>query len=526
MILKTACIQQIARDVTEYKKAWEDIIKLIDKAAAKKPDLIVLPESAYPAYFLGYNQKKCDESLENIDEVINELKNKARDYKTYIAAGLVLKEKDKKYNAGILINRKGEIIATTKKSNLWHFDHKWLESGEVADVVQTEFGKIGLMICADGRAPEIPRILALRGAEIIIDLANLTSTGRDPAKLSNAQLDYMLATRAIENNIWLIMADKIGLEANTILYAGGSCVINPAGEFINRASPNQKEIIFTEIKKDTNNKLPVKREAEDYLSLVEETDNLAIKDKLNKKIKIGESEVQISAVQFEYEKGNAKSYLKFAQNFIRQLEIQDSKIIILPELDREINLEKITKKIKEIINKKETIIVLTAYNNENKKVYKEVSVFSNTKNYGKYQKVHIEEDENLAQGEKNKGIIKTPYADLGIMVDKEGLVPEVGRKLMLLGAEIIIWTGDYYHPKEETIICSRAAENKVFVIKDGKKGNYITTPGGQIIAATLVDINQAISKLILPPYALAKNVVPGTNVVLDRKPKSYKELIK
>src|SRR6056297_839540 len=277
-MLKTACIQQIARDITEYKEAWKDIIKLIDRAAAKDPDLIVLPESAYPAYFLGYNQKKCEESLENIDEVINELKNKARYYEIYIAAGIVLKEKDKKYNGGILINRKGEIIATTQKSNLWHFDHKWLESGEVADVVETEFGKIGLMICADGRAPEIPRILALRGAEIIIDLANLTSTGRDPEKLSNAQLDYMLATRAIENNIWLIMADKIGLEANTVLYAGGSCVINPTGEFINRASPNQEEILFTKIERESKKSLPVKRVANDYLSLVQETEKLAIKE--------------------------------------------------------------------------------------------------------------------------------------------------------------------------------------------------------------------------------------------------------
>ncbi len=525
-MLKTACIQQIARDITEYKEAWKDIIKLIDRAAAKDPDLIVLPESAYPAYFLGYNQKKCSESLENIDEVINELQKKASDYEIYIAAGIVLKEKDKKYNGGILINRQGKIIATTQKSNLWHFDHKWLESGEVADVVETEFGKIGLMICADGRAPEIPRILALRGAEIIIDLANLTSTGRDPEKLSNAQLDYMLATRAIENNIWLIMADKIGLEANTVLYAGGSCVINPEGEFINRASPNQEEIIFTEINSKDNCELPVKRVPGDYLSLVEDTEKLAIKEKLNKNIKIAEAEVQISAVQYEYEKGNVNSYLKFAKNFIKQLEIQDSKIIVLREMDKEININLVIKKIKDILSNEELIVVLTGYQKENKKLYKEVSVFSKNKNYGKYQKVHIGESENLAQGEKNKGVINTPYGDLGIMVDEEGLVPEVSRKLMLLGAEIIIWTGNYYHPKEEIIISSRAAENKVFVIKAGKNGSYITTPDGQIIAATLVDINQAISKLILPPYALAKNVVPGTNVALDRKPKFYKELIK
>ncbi len=524
--MRIACIQQIARDITEYRDAWKDIINLIDKAAAKKPDLIVLPESAYPAYFLGYDEEKCEESLKYIDQVINDLKNKAKNYDIYIAAGIVLKENNNKYNGGILINRQGEIIATTKKSNLWHFDHKWLESGDIADVVDTEFGKIGLMICADGRAPEIPRILALRGAEIIIDLANLTSTGRDPKKLSNAQLDYMLATRAIENNVWLIMADKIGLEANTVLYAGGSCVINPEGKFVNKATPDKEEILITEIDLNNNNNNPVKRIAKDYGILAEETKKLPIYKKIGKSVKIDDSEIQISVVQFEYEKGNLNNYFKLAKKFISQLEIQDSKIIVLPELDKKIGINEMIKKIKNTLKNKATIIVLTGYKGEVDNLFKEVKVFSKEKDYGFYQKVHITEDDNLSQGKLEKGLVKTPYGDLGLMIDQEGLLPEVSRKLMLMGADIIIWNGDYHHLKEETIIRSRAAENKIFVVKAGKKGSYITTPGGSIIAATLIDINQAISKLILPPYSLAKTVVPGTNVVLDRKPKLYRELVK
>ncbi|MGM0437927.1 MAG: carbon-nitrogen hydrolase family protein [Bacillota bacterium] len=524
--MRTVCIQQIARDITEYRDSWKDIINLIDKAAAKKPDLIVLPESAYPAYFLGYDEEKCEESLKYIDRVINDLKNKAKNYGIYIAAGIVLKENNKKYNGGILINRQGEIIATTKKSNLWHFDHKWLESGDIADVVDTEFGKIGLMICADGRAPEIPRILAIRGAEIIIDLANLTSTGRDPKKLSNAQLDYMLATRAIENNVWLIMADKIGLEANTVLYAGGSCVINPEGEFINRATPDKEEILVTEIDLKDNSSLAVNRIAKDYSILAEKTEKLPIYKKMKKTVKIAESEMQISAVQFEYEKGNSANYFKLTKKFVQQLEIQDSKIIVLPELDKKIDLIKTTKKIKDILKNKKTIIILTGYKSEANNLFKEVKVFSKEKDYGYYQKVHISKEEDLKQGKVERGLVKTPYGDLGLMIDQEGLLPEVSRKLMLMGADLIIWNGDYHHSKEQTIIRSRAAENKIFIVKAGKKGSYITTPGGNIIAATLIDINQAISKLILPPYSLAKTVVPGTNVVLDRKPKLYKELVK
>ena len=100
-------------------------------------------------------------------------------------------------------------------------------SGDELEVFDTPIGRIGIILCGDGRQPEIARVLALKGAQLIIDLTNLTATGSSSEQLSNPQYEYMLPTRAVENKVWFVIANKVGMEADSILYCGKSCFISP-----------------------------------------------------------------------------------------------------------------------------------------------------------------------------------------------------------------------------------------------------------------------------------------------------------
>src|SRR3989304_4331510 len=80
----------------------------------------------------------------------------------------------------------------------------------------TSIGCLGLMICADGRLPEIARTLALRGAQLIVNPTAWVSTARDRRLLTNPQYEYMIPVRALENGVWIASANKVGTEEESI----------------------------------------------------------------------------------------------------------------------------------------------------------------------------------------------------------------------------------------------------------------------------------------------------------------------
>lgn len=525
--MRVASVQQNARDVKSYKDAWKEIMLLIDSAASEPVDLIVLPECAYPAYYLGYDFDMASEAMEYIDKVIEDISMSAKKHKVNIAVGLAVNSGDGLMNSGLFFNRDGEILGTCSKSNLWHFDHKWFNCGKNFDVIESDIGRLGLIVCADGRAPEISRILSLKGAEIIIDMANLTSSGNDPSKLSNPQFDYMLPTRALENGVWLVMSDKVGLEANSVLYAGRSCIINPEGIIVASASSDKSEVIYADIDLERKYKKPPERRPEEYKILVSLTENLPIYKSMASPVVIWDKEIQAASVQYEYE--DVDQYINKAQKFIKVLEGQDAELILLPQLRRNMDYSVCSEKILESIGCSKTIIAMTGYRKEAENEFKSTIVASKDKIYGIYDKIH-ENEQGLTGGTFKNSIIRTPICTIGIMHDQEGLIPETARCLMLGGADIIMWTDNEGSAATELVARTRAAENKVYIIRSGsmKENDYsmIVNPDGRIISCTMSGIDQSTSALLVTALCNSKTVVPGTNLVLDRKPFLYEVLVR
>ena len=102
-------------------------------------------------------------------------------------------------------------------------DQNWFSFGECGNpVVDTDLGRLGLLICFDGRIPEIARALALQGAEVLLDMANFFAMD---------QAEMWGPARAYESGVWLVAATKSGYE-RSIYYPGGSMIIDPLGRVV------------------------------------------------------------------------------------------------------------------------------------------------------------------------------------------------------------------------------------------------------------------------------------------------------
>jgi predicted amidohydrolase len=105
------------------------------------------------------------------------------------------------------------------------------------EVYETRFGRIGLIICYELRFPEIQRILALKGADIIVNITNLACD----AGLECHQ-ELLGPTRALENKVYLISASRVGSEGG-FTFLGRSQIIDVNGRILVEASQEKEELI-------------------------------------------------------------------------------------------------------------------------------------------------------------------------------------------------------------------------------------------------------------------------------------------
>jgi len=544
--LKIACLQVKVREYKDRNKIKENILKMIDKAAEQHPKLIVLPEAVYPAYYLSPSiVKDTNEFYLSTLELIEQVKERAKKYHCYIAIGIIendLKEK-KLYNSAMLINPDGKEISRFRKSFLWHFDSNWFSAGDKYPVVETDIGKIGMFICADGRLPEIPRCLSLQDADILIDLTNWVTSGFKKENLTNPQAEYMIPVRALENHTWIIAANKVGMEANSILYCGKSAIFTPQGEIAKMATSHKEEILFYEISPETSKSTSVyhaidviqDRRPELYSELVQPTENIPIYTIMKEKFHTQNLSPLTAVVQIDT-KNDFKDYLDKITFHIENLIEQDAELIIFPE-----NNFIFPEKGKEIINRvcqmtldSKIICALTVIEKSTQKYYKTTYLLNSGKIIGKYRKTHLEKDERsiLTPGDSGLPVFKTSYGYLGIMLGYEGFFPEIARTLTLKGADIIIWPSKFNSDQQVKISRSRSAENKIFVAcsnslsGQGNGHSLISSPSGNILTSCLENVEQSSITPLYLQLSRNKNIVPHTNAILNRNPESYQILIK
>ena len=204
---------------------------LIREAASAGADLVALPE-LWSCHGL---EKVYHENAEPVPGPTTEfLGNLARELGVYMLGGSILEggsDAARLSNTSTFFNPSGEMTAVYRKIHL--FDVKvsgseYLESANIApgkEVVTAKAGAatLGLSVCYDVRFPELYRLLALRGAEILAVPAAFTlQTGKD-------HWEILLRARAIENQAFAVAPAQWGRKANGRWTYGRSMIVDPWG---------------------------------------------------------------------------------------------------------------------------------------------------------------------------------------------------------------------------------------------------------------------------------------------------------
>lgn len=245
--MKSAYIQ-FQPALYDIKKNIGKIGKLIDKA--KSADLIVLPELASTGYnFKDFaSARTCAEEVHK-SKFVEFLIAKAKQHNSYVVAGFNELIKDELYNSTVLLGPNG-YIGKYQKIHLYFNEKDFFKVGSAGlNVYDIECAKIGMLICYDYLFPEIWRILALKGAEIVCHSSNLLTT--------NAQ--KTVPAQAFMNKYFIITANRIGTEGE-FTFNGNSFISNPNADIIDRASATKEEVRIVEFDpKDSHDKWINKR---------------------------------------------------------------------------------------------------------------------------------------------------------------------------------------------------------------------------------------------------------------------------
>jgi len=208
----------------------------IQDAAGQGADLVVLPEMFCCPYqtanFPVYAEKEGGEHWAMMAAA-------ARDSQVYLVAGSMpeVDEAGRVFNTSYVFDRQGKPIAKHRKMHLFDVDitggQKFKESetlspGDQVTVFDTEFGKIGLMICYDIRFPELSRLTVDLGAKVIIVPAAFNMT------TGPAHWEILFRTRALDNQVFTVGAAPARQTDASYISYGNSIIVSPWGEVLAR----------------------------------------------------------------------------------------------------------------------------------------------------------------------------------------------------------------------------------------------------------------------------------------------------
>jgi len=207
--------------------------RLIESAGAA--DLYLLPE-LFPSGYTFQTTAEVAQVAESAaaGPTFDALSRIARRRNAAIVYGFAERRGDAFYNSANVIAPEG-LIATYRKIHLFGREKLFFSPGDAAaPVLDLACGRIGVMVCFDWYFPEVARSLALRGAELIVQPANLVLPHCPDAMI----------TRSLENRVFTATCDRVGAETNgdvTHTFIGLSQAVSPRGETLVRLSRDREE---------------------------------------------------------------------------------------------------------------------------------------------------------------------------------------------------------------------------------------------------------------------------------------------
>jgi deaminated glutathione amidase len=216
-------------------KAAEWVERCVDGTGA---ELVVLPESATTGFTPGVGPEELWDLVSAVPGPVTEpLQEVAGRLGVHVVVGTYERgvERGVVHNASVLLDRSGEVAGVYRKTHPFCTEMRsrggWVTPGDEVSVVETDLGRIGMIICFDGDYPELSRITAVRGAEVLV---------RPSALLRSADIwELTNRARAYDNHVYVVGANATGADPAGVLYFGNSMIVTPVAEVVARASTHE-----------------------------------------------------------------------------------------------------------------------------------------------------------------------------------------------------------------------------------------------------------------------------------------------
>jgi predicted amidohydrolase len=549
---RAAAVQTLAR-LGDFEHNIALATKYVEDAVRQGAELIVFPECMDTGYLFD-SAGHCRELAETIADgpFVTALSKLSRKHGVYIASGITEWDpaKEKIFNTGIMFDRNGEVACHYHKQFLATHDQNWFSFGERGcPVVDTDLGRIGLLICFDGRIPEIFRSMAMQGAEVIVDMANFFAMD---------QADMWGPARSYENGVWLVAATKAGYE-RSIYYPGGSMIVDPKGRVLSKVPYDTHGMAISDVDLDAaadksiyaaNDKIADRR-PETYGIMALPYRQTPVFGVADKPLIPSKSVTKVAAVQMHM---TDEAGISDVFDMVDHTAKLGAKVLVLPEyafcpqnILFKAEAEALADQAAAILARAQGIAVLygciiAVPTVERAAAGLYVTTFligTDGKEIGRYRKTHLTaEERKWAVAGDDYPVFETAFGRIGIMSGYDAVFPETSRCLAIAAADIILWPASLREPFErELLAVPRAEDNRVAVVLANRTDSAY--PGGSVVIPPtgfpMWDINIAsprVTKLgaVMPKHidlavCRQKLMIPKVDMFANRLVETYAPIV-
>jgi N-carbamoylputrescine amidase len=261
--LKIGIVQQSCsndRD-TNIKKSLQGIAE----CAVKGAELVILQELHCGIYFCQAEETEMFDMARPIPGEETEIFAKAaKDYKVVLVTSLFEKRAAGLYhNTSVVFDKDGSIAGKYRKMHIpddpAYYEKFYFTPGDIGfEPIKTSVGKLGVLVCWDQWYPEAARLMALKGAEMLIYPTAIGWESTDIQSEKDRQhgaWETIQRGHAVANGLPVITVNRVGHEpdwtgvTNGIQFWGQSFVAGPQGEFLHKSSIDEEENVVIEIDK-------------------------------------------------------------------------------------------------------------------------------------------------------------------------------------------------------------------------------------------------------------------------------------
>ncbi len=173
---------------TQGQMDYNQMTAVAEQAAKDKADLLLYPEMV--------SQEGSQDASQG-EVIMNLLAKLAAQYRMYVAASIYVVDKTdgRQYNRGILYDRNGQLMGTYDKIHPYspEANNDGVTPGSKTDIFETDFGKIGMIICYDSWFTDVTQLLALKGAEVILFPVAGYYRSIIPARAADNQVRFVIS---------------------------------------------------------------------------------------------------------------------------------------------------------------------------------------------------------------------------------------------------------------------------------------------------------------------------------------------